>query len=421
MSTPQLEFAYCELAIAGTRPYQEDTTRVWRPNSSSARNRPLLAVLADGMGGHVSGEVASRLATEQYVHAFSSEHGSVDQRLEHALHAGNDAILNAIRREKNLNGMGCTLVAGYIDQDGLRWASVGDSLLLLFRDRVLLRKNESHSLGALLDQHAEANVISEDEAKNSPRRHTLRSALTGAPIPLMQIETEAHPLQSGDWIVMASDGLETLSGDEIARIISEHENAQPNVVAKALLDEVSSAGLANQDNTTVVVIRVSDPTRETTRIISHEPGQAKAATGGGLSPTLAAIVGAAVIALTAGWLLLGSDGLQSALGLGPAAQSDASKADKQDAVPAKKTESADKPGAKPPAANRAAATGGEKVDDGRKKQGDAAAANKPADEKDAASSPEKPAKPTAADNRAPEGQAATTGPAPPAQAPRPPE
>src|SRR5262245_43855677 len=130
MSSPTLEFSFSTRAIAGARPYQEDTSRVWRPNGSPGDDRPLLAVLADGMGGHVSGEVASRLAAERYINAFSSEHGSVDQRLEHALYAGNDAIMNAILKEKNLNGMGCTLVASYIDQEGLRWVSVGDSLLL---------------------------------------------------------------------------------------------------------------------------------------------------------------------------------------------------------------------------------------------------------------------------------------------------
>lgn len=352
-----LEFSYSTRAIAGARPYQEDTCRVWRPSASSDNGRPLLAVLADGMGGHVSGEIASRIAAEQYINVFSSEHGSVDQRLEHALYAGNDAILTAISKEKSLNGMGCTLVASYIDQDGLRWTSVGDSLLLLFRGHTLIRKNENHSLGALLDMHAEANVISHEEAKNSPRRHTLRSALTGAPIPLKQVERRAHPLQHGDWILMASDGLESLSGDTIAQIISEREEEAPSDIALALLNRVTAEGLPNQDNTSVIVIRVQDPTLAPTRIVrqQHDDAGFLAQTRPESSPSTvarkpnpmhatgarAALVAAVggLLGVAVGWLVLGGDGEKQASAPKPASTQETTSGGKesvkspQDATP----------------------------------------------------------------------------------------
>jgi protein phosphatase len=219
------------------------------------------------MGGHVSGEIASRLSTEQFIKVFVREEGSFLQRLEQALHAGNDAILNAVRNDKDLNGMGCTLVAGYLDQKGLRWASVGDSMLLLYRDHSLRRLNENHSLGALLDSQADANIITWEEARNSPRRHTLRSALTGAAIPIRNIEPRAFPLLPGDWILLASDGLESLSGDEIAQIVNENELGTPEQLADALLERVTGHALPNQDNTTIIVANVIDPTVLPTRLV----------------------------------------------------------------------------------------------------------------------------------------------------------
>jgi serine/threonine protein phosphatase PrpC len=267
MSQPVLEFDYSASAITGARPYQEDTFQVWRPNTTASKSRPLLAVLADGMGGHVSGEVASRLAAGHYIKAFSSEQGSVDQRLEHSLHAGNDALSSAIRNDGRLAGMGCTIVAAYIDQDGLRWASVGDSMLLLFRDNQLKRLNADHSFGALLDKQAEANIISLQEAKQSPQRHTLRSALTGSPIPIRQVEARPYALRSGDWIVLASDGLDTLSGNAMAQLVGQHEDGEPAALVEALLKAVAKEGVANQDNTTVVAIRVLDMDDLTTQVL----------------------------------------------------------------------------------------------------------------------------------------------------------
>jgi PPM family protein phosphatase len=273
MSPPRLEFECAGAAIKGARPYQEDTYDIWRPNAAAkVGTKPLLAVLSDGMGGHVAGEIASKLACAHYVKAFSSEQGPVERRLEHSLIASNDAIDNAIRKDGSLKGMGCTLVAAYVDRDGLRWVSVGDSMLLLFRNGELRRLNADHSLGALLDKHAEANIITSEEARNSPQRRTLRSALIGAPIGLRELTLRPTPLQHGDWLIIASDGLETLSGNEKASIISQHNDGPAEGLIKTLLREVTRRRVENQDNTSLVVVRVFDPDREATRIVRPDAG-----------------------------------------------------------------------------------------------------------------------------------------------------
>lgn len=179
--------------------------------------------------------------------------------LAEALHQSNFAIRDAAKENPALKGMGCTIVAGYLDPDGLTWASVGDSALLMYRNGELSRLNADHSHGAMLDKQVEAGIISAEVAQNDRRRRALRSALTGNDIPIEEIEPDAYPLFPGDWVILASDGLLTLSGDEIATVINKHENESPSALADALLSEVAAKQAPHQDNTTIIAVKVMDP------------------------------------------------------------------------------------------------------------------------------------------------------------------
>lgn len=262
-----LEFSIVEAADKGGRSYQEDTTRFWRGHQS------ILAVLSDGMGGHVSGEVASREVATKFVETVkSSATEPIERVLERALILSNDAISERVRKDPALKGMGCTLVAAHLSREGLRWVSVGDSSLLLYRDHQLIRMNEDHSIGSLLDRQVEEGLLSEAEAKADPRRRVLRSALVGAPLTVREIEVAPYPLQHNDWVILASDGLETLTGDEISHILHEFldDHVSPRAVADKLLAEVKRRNVPNQDNVSIIVTRVVDPSRTDTRIIPSE-------------------------------------------------------------------------------------------------------------------------------------------------------
>ncbi len=250
------EFTYACRATTGTRNYQEDSSEVWRPRVYAGKCQPLLAVIADGMGGHVSGEVASNLTCRRYIEAFSSSNGNVAQRLDEALSASNEALECAIRDDAALKGMGSTFVAIYLDFDGLRWVSVGDTALLLYRNGTLRRLNADHSLGAMLNRQVEAGLIPPEAAKNDPRRRALRSALTGGQIPLKDCEFNPYPLETSDRIILATDGLEVLSGNEIASIIKEHEQSSVEAIAGSLMVAVEEKQAENQDNTTVIVLQL---------------------------------------------------------------------------------------------------------------------------------------------------------------------
>jgi PPM family protein phosphatase len=276
MHHKQLEFSVAFKAIAGARDYQEDSIKIWRPEGGGAANAErgsLLAVLSDGMGGHVSGEVASRLVCDKCVEYFQTVDGEPASKLEHALLASNDSLELAIRSDHRLSGMGCTLVLAYLDPDGLRWASVGDSQLLIFRNNRLYRLNDDHSLGALLDQQAEARVISFEEARGSPHRRSLRSAMTGGKIALADIERDPQQLIAGDWVIVASDGLESLTGSEIASIIRENGTRNhPLDIAEKLLEAVDSLKLPTQDNTSVIAIRVQEASDDKTQLMGKLDG-----------------------------------------------------------------------------------------------------------------------------------------------------
>ena len=96
--------------------------------------------------------------------------------------------------------MGCTIVAAWIDDLGIRWTSVGDSLLLLYRLPDVIRLNADHSLGSFLDEQARQNKITRSEARRNRNRNALRSALTGSKIDLIDLRSEPLELRPGDWV-----------------------------------------------------------------------------------------------------------------------------------------------------------------------------------------------------------------------------
>lgn len=268
-------------ATTGTRANQEDAFEIW-PSGAQAVTRGgngLLAVVADGMGGHAGGEIAGELACRTFVDIFTGRGGATDERLHTSLAAANSAIAARASAEPKLKGMGCTLIGAWIDNAGLSWVSVGDSLLLLFRAPEVLRLNADHSLGAFLDDQVQRKKISAAEAEANPYRNALRSALTGKTIELLDLQADPYPLSDGDWLILASDGIATLEGDEIGDIVYANRDATPGRMAEALIAAVLAKDAPDQDNTTVVVLKIDEEPASAadeapTRIVRPEPAPA---------------------------------------------------------------------------------------------------------------------------------------------------
>ena len=264
---------FARKGITGGRDYQEDYCQFAEiadaDDKASGEDSEILAVLADGMGGQGaagSGATASETACRSFIGRYAEAGGSVADRLGGALSASNESIANRKQAEPELGDMGTTLIGASFHQGNMQWVSVGDSLLYLYRTGAVQRLNEDHSLAPMLDQLAERGEMTREEALNHRSRNAVRSAVMGHEIELTDLQQEAYPLQDGDVILLASDGLDTLDSDVIAAVIQSRAAAGPEAIADALLRAVEDAGKPDQDNTMIMAITVqSDAVRATPR------------------------------------------------------------------------------------------------------------------------------------------------------------
>ena len=242
-------------AIKGDRGGQEDYS-AFCPLSNSSE---LLLVLADGMGGHASGEVASQNAVNVFSNTFIKyPSDSAPIRLGAALQEANSELSRLTRKDTALEGMGCTLIGAHISSDGLQWVSVGDSLLYLFRDGKLQRLNADHSMTPVIEESFRQGKITREEALTHPNRHALRSAVMGQELSLIDAPKKPTSIFSGDIIIAASDGLLTLSEAEIVSVLRRGSNKSAELLAKELTNAVDFKKRPRQDNTSVQVVVVPE-------------------------------------------------------------------------------------------------------------------------------------------------------------------
>ncbi len=205
-------------------------------------NRLGLVAVADGMGGHRAGEVASATALEALRAAVAS-----GQPLRDAIEGANDAVLEKSVSDQELAGMGTTLTAGMLGTDGyLVVGHVGDSRAYLVRDGELTQITDDHSL---VEEMVRGGELTREQAEVHPRRSIITRALGIDP----EVEVDEYPieLRPGDRILFCSDGLTTMvRPDEIAGILSREQD--PKRAAQLLVDAANAAG--GEDNITAVIV-----------------------------------------------------------------------------------------------------------------------------------------------------------------------
>ncbi len=241
---------YAGEAIQGDRSHQEDHF-----GFDNSRADDFLMVIADGMGGHQGGAVASRCAVNTFIERYRTLSGSALKRLWQALQKTNDQLALEAQAQAN-QGMGCTLVGVALNGEGLEWISVGDSPLWLYHAEQLHRLNADHSMMPILQKQVQRGVLTPNEALEHPNRHLLRSALMGSKIDLIDQSLMPLKLFPGDRILLASDGIFTLSEQEISHILSQSLPAHKLV--NKLLGALEKKGKLGQDNATVLVITIPD-------------------------------------------------------------------------------------------------------------------------------------------------------------------
>ena len=212
-----------------------------------------LFLVADGMGGHVAGQLASRLAARAAVGALGELAGSalpLTERLRRCVAAANREILATAEAKPELEGMGTTLVALLAGRGRVALAHVGDSRAYLLRRGRLRQLTDDHSLVGELVRRKELHPR---DAREHPQRHVLTRALGAR----RQVEADLAELtpQQGDVIVLCSDGLtQHVTDAEIARLAGGDEALEP--LCEGLIELANARG--GLDNITVTLVRCED-------------------------------------------------------------------------------------------------------------------------------------------------------------------
>lgn len=210
------------------------------PEKSGESDGPAVLMVADGMGGHIAGEVASRLA----INAAASSDLDPDDRVA----AANRAIREEVARQPELEGMGTTMTLVELGPDGVaRFGHVGDSRAYLFRDGELRQLTEDHTVAA---EYVALGQISAAEADDHPQSHMLTRCL--GLTRFVNVDRIDLDLRRGDRILLCSDGLNSMvPPDAIAKGLND---GSADEAAWKLVESANQAG--GHDNISIIVIDV---------------------------------------------------------------------------------------------------------------------------------------------------------------------
>ena len=250
-------------AHAGT-----DVGKVRNGNEDDYYSGETVFAVADGMGGHVAGEVAAQTALEPVARLDQREFESgdaADEALAAAVREANRRVVEKAEAEPDLRGMGTTLTAGMLREGRLHLAHVGDSRAYLLRpDQQIAQLTTDHTL---VERLVREGRLSRDDAANHPQRNVITRAIGNEPTVVVDTLPPIG-LQDGDQILFCSDGLTgPVPDSEIAEILQSHPDGDEAVTT--LLQRANDAG--GPDNITVVLLRVDgDP-----NVAGADPDQAE--------------------------------------------------------------------------------------------------------------------------------------------------
>jgi serine/threonine protein phosphatase PrpC len=245
----------------GARDYQEDAITSDFPVGAEAG----FVVLADGMGGHAAGDVASKIVlTEVYselkfhfadVEAFETRAPEI---LRGIADLANETLRQHTRTHPETDGMGATLVVPALVENRLYWISVGDSPLFLYRNGKLSQLNEDHSMAPQIDFMVKSGLMDAETGANHPDRNCLISVLMGTRIPKVDCPVKPYELRAGDIVICSSDGLQFLSNAQIEKVVGKYAKKRSTEIAERLLEELQKLDDPDQDNISFTIIKVND-------------------------------------------------------------------------------------------------------------------------------------------------------------------
>ena len=204
------------------------------------------AVVADGMGGHKAGEVASALAVREFVRWLRCAPRPTEASASYAVHEANRLIHRTAQRDEDKSNMGTTLVALWLDDDRAILANVGDSRAYLMRDGKLVQMSRDHSLVAELVAQGK---ISEEEARVHPQRNLVTRAVGTSS--LVNPDVITFDRKANDLWLLCSDGLTNhVSDEQIGQVLSASASLEEKT--QTLIDLALQHG--GSDNVTAVLV-----------------------------------------------------------------------------------------------------------------------------------------------------------------------
>lgn len=260
----EYEYLYdaASTAAIGRRDLQEDAIVMHFPEGSGLG----YVVLADGMGGHAAGDVASKIVVQEFFAALRQHledpanlERNMGAILRDAMDRANDEVARRAADWPDQTGMGSTLVAPLIVRNRLYWISVGDSPLYLLRGSRLTRLNQEHSMARRLDRMVLNGQLSQKDADRNPDRDCLTSVLLGANVPEIDCRDQPLDLAYGDVLIVASDGLLFIDEQRIAGVVYDNRDRTSAEISALLLQEIRSQDDPYQDNVSIGVIKVGRP------------------------------------------------------------------------------------------------------------------------------------------------------------------
>jgi PPM family protein phosphatase len=232
------------------RTSNEDSVAWVTPHDNDvAYTRGSVALVADGMGGHAAGEIASAIAADTIRQLYYDLDGSIPQVLSKAFAAAHRAIIDYAEQHPQCKGMGttCTVLAF---RDGQAWlAHIGDSRAYLLRGRTMTQLSEDQTLVAKL---VSEGTLTQDEADHSPMHNVILQALGATADIKPMIGAHGVPLQPGDVWILCSDGVYNMVPDQ--KIAEAASRLPPQEACDTLIEAALDAG--GQDNASLGIFSV---------------------------------------------------------------------------------------------------------------------------------------------------------------------
>ena len=239
--------------IGRVRQRNEDTAGFSRPTGRKEREeRGSIFVVADGMGGHRGGDIASRIAVDTVIATYYASNETNPKRaLQQSYSEANQAILDKSRSEVDLFGMGTTCTTMVVINSDAYFAHVGDSRAYVLRDGELTQITEDHSL---VGEMVKSGIISDEDALNHPKRNVITRSLGTHPDLIADFPASPFELKDGDVFLLCTDGLTSLVNDSELREVLASQS--PSDACNSLVERANLAG--GKDNITVQVLHFSE-------------------------------------------------------------------------------------------------------------------------------------------------------------------